>query len=280
MKLQTLPVLAVVVCALALPALAADWPQWRGPDRTAISSETGLLKAWPKEGPPLLWTYRDAGTGYSGPAIVGDRFFTAGARNDAEYVYCLDVRTGKALWSTALGPIFPEGHADGPRGTPTVDGELLYVLGGQGELVCVETGTGKKHWNLNLKKDLNGSMMSGWGYCESPLVDGEKVVVSPGGSGGTLAALDKRSGKVIWRSKGLTDQAAYSSIMVADIGGIRQYIQMTGIGVAGVAAQDGRLLWHYPKKGVYRTAVIPTPIVHDNHVYATAGYGAGCDCST
>src|SRR5438876_1398222 len=128
MKLQTLVVLAVVVCALALPALAADWPQWRGPDRTAISSETGLLKAWPKEGPPLLWTYRDAGTGYSGPAIVGDRLFTAGARNDAEYVYCLDVRTGKTLWSTALGPIFPEGHADGPRGTPTVDGELLYVL--------------------------------------------------------------------------------------------------------------------------------------------------------
>jgi outer membrane protein assembly factor BamB len=260
---------------------AADWPQWRGPDRTDVSKETGLLKTWPKEGPKLLWTYADAGVGFSGPAIVGERLFTLGGRGDSEYVFALNTKTGKQEWATAIGPLFENGYGDGPRSTPTVDGDLLYVLGGQGNLVCVETTTGKKRWQVSMQTDLKGEMMSGWGYSESPLVDGDQVVCSPGGDEGTLAALDKKTGKVLWRSKDLKDKATYSSIVVAEIGGVRQYVQLTHLrgndgGIVGVAAKDGKLLWYYKRPG-YQTAVVPTPIVHGDLVYATAGYAAGCD---
>ncbi len=283
MKTRCQFIVLTYVCALSLllratscPCQAADWPQWRGPDRTDISRETGLLKDWSQEGPPLLWTCTNAGVGYSGPAIVGERLFTLGARDGKEYVYALDTQTGKEVWSQVIGPMFDNDRGGGPRSTPTVDGDLLYVIGAQGELVCVESATGKKRWHRNLRKDLGGQMMSDWGYTESPLVDGNKVVCSPGGSKGAVAALDRHSGKLVWRSRDLTDPAAYSSIVVAEVGGVRQYVQMTGKGVAGVAAKNGRLLWHYLKDN-YRTAVIPTPIFHDGAVYVTAGYGAGCD---
>jgi outer membrane protein assembly factor BamB len=276
MKVRSLSSVAACLVAFSLPAVAADWPQWRGPDRTDISRETGLLKTWPQGGPKLLWTYTDAGSGYSGPAVVGNHLFIAGTDDRSDLVLALDTRTGNKLWSTPIGPRFSHGRGSGPRGSPTVDGELLFALGGQGDLACVEGATGKQRWQVNLKRELGGQMMSGWGYSESPLVDGDKVVCTPGGSQGTLAALDKKTGKVLWRSKELTDPAGYSSIVVAEIGGIRQYVQMTGKGVAGVAADDGRLLWRYPKTA-YRIAVVPTPIVHDNFVFVSAGYGAGCD---
>ncbi len=281
MKTLTLPLLAVCLAALLGPAGAADWPQWRGPNRNDISPETGLLKTWSRDGPPLLWTATDAGIGYSAPAIVGKRLYSIGDFGKSEQVFALDTQNGKKVWATEIGPRFDNDWADGPRSTPTVDGELLFALGGQGNLVCLETKTGKKRWSLNMRKDLGGEMMSGWGYSESPLVDGDKLVCSPGGAGGTLAALDKKTGKVLWRSKELKDRATYSSIIVAEVGGVRQYIQTTHGGqsegaVVGVAARDGRLLWRVPREG-YRTAVIPTPIFHDNSVYVTAGYGAGCD---
>jgi outer membrane protein assembly factor BamB len=275
MKMRMLLLLLAALWVLTLPADAADWPQWRGPHRTDVSTETGLLKTWPKDGPRLLWTYSDAGNGYSSPAVVGDRLFTMGTRNDRDCVFALDVKTGKEVWSAKFVPVFHQDRGDGPRGTPTVAGDLLYGIGGQGELVCVETATGKIRWQVSLKKDLGGQMMSGWGYSESPLVDGNQVICTPGGSKGTLAALDRQSGKLIWQSKELTDLAAYSSCIVAEVGGLRQYIQVTGSAVAGVAAKDGRLLWRYPKDD-FRTAVVPTPIFHDNQVYVTAGYGSGC----
>src|SRR5262249_33946343 len=154
--------------------------------------------------------------------------YCMGARGKTEYVYALDANTGKELWSAPVGALFTEGHGDGPRGTPTVDGTALYAIGGQGELGCVETSQGKIRWHTNLRKDRGGDMMSGWGYTESPLVDGNKVVCTPGGARGTLAALDKQTGKVLWRSKGLTDKACYSSIIPAEVGGVRQYVQLTG----------------------------------------------------
>jgi outer membrane protein assembly factor BamB len=257
-------------------AAGADWPQWRGPDRTDISKETGLLATWPSDGPPLLWTIRDAGIGYSGVAVVGDRLYSLGAFDDKSHVYALDVGSGKRLWSTPLGPAFENAFGNGPRSTPTVDGDVLYALGGQSELICVELAGGKKRWSVNLKRDLGGQMMTGWGYCESPLIDGDKLICSPGGARGTLAALDKRTGKVLWRSTGLRDRAAYSSPIVTEVGGVRQYVQQTGDAVVGVAAADGALLWRHPRPE-YRTAVIPTPIAFNGHVYATSGYGAGCD---
>jgi outer membrane protein assembly factor BamB len=261
---------------LSLPLLASDWPQWRGPDRTDLSKETGLLKSWPGKGPRLLWTCTEAGVGYSGPAVVGDRLYSMGGEGKSEFVFVLDVRTGKRLWNTEIGALFTEGHGDGPRATPTFEDGRLYALGGRGDLACLDAKTGKKLWAINLRKDLGGEMMSGWGYTESPLIDGQHVICTPGGDRGTLAALDKLTGKVVWRSTDLKDRAAYSSAVVAEVGGVRQYIQSTGKAVVGVAAQNGKLLWR-TEEPAFKTAVIPTPIFHDSHVFATAGYGAGCD---
>jgi outer membrane protein assembly factor BamB len=272
---RTLSVLAVCL-GLSAPVGADDWPQWRGPDRTEVSKETGLLKEWPKAGPKLLWTYDQGGNAYSGPAVVGDRLYTMGTQSGSDVVIAIDTRSGKQVWASRVGEAFKQDRGDGPRGTPTVDGNALYAVSGRGEVICLATADGARQWSVNFRNDLGGRLMSGWGYSESPLVDGDKLIVTPGGQGGTLAALDKKTGKVIWRSNDLKDAAGYSSPIVAEVAGVRQYIQTTAKGVAGVAADSGKLLWRY-EQTLYRTAVVPTPIYHDGHVYATSGYGAGCD---
>lgn len=282
MKTKALLAGCVLVLAVLVPMLAAkapapprpapDWPQWRGPKRDNVSTETGLLKTWPDGGPKLLWTSEQAGIGYSGPAVVGDRLYTLGGDEKNDFVIALDVRNGKKLWSMPIGAYVRNPYGSGPRSTPTVDGEYLYALSASGQLACLKTDNGEKVWSVSLT-GLGGGKPN-WNYSESPLVDGDQVVCSPGGKQGTLAALNKKTGAVLWRSTELTDPAGYSSIVPATVGGVRQYVQLTMKGVAGVAAKDGRLLWYYPNRK-YRTAVIPTPIVHNDLVYAVAGYGAG-----
>jgi outer membrane protein assembly factor BamB len=277
MKNPSLPARCAVILfagVVLLPLQASDWPQWQGPDRSNVSTETGLLKQWPPKGPKLLWTLPDAGTGYSGSAIVGDRLYTAGADETTDYLFAIDIGTQKKIWSAAIGPRFGNDRGDGPRCTPTVNGGLIFVLGGQGNLVCVKADSGEKLWTKNMKQDLGGKVMSGWGYSESPLVDGGVVVCTPGGKQGTLAALDKNTGEVRWRSKDFADDAGYSSLVVSEACGIRQYVQRTGKSVAGVAAEDGRLLWRFPHAA--NIAAIPTPIVSENYVFSTSGYGSGC----
>lgn len=254
-------------------ARADDWPQWRGPRRDGVSAETGLLRQWPTNGPVAVWVATGLGRGYSSVAVVGDRVYTMGDGPEASFVHALDGKAkGKKLWSTKVGN--PGGSYPGTRSTPTVDGDLLYALGQWGDLVCLRAADGKEIWRKSLKDDLGGKMMSGWGYSESVLVDGDKVICTPGGEQGTLAALDKKTGALLWRSKELTDRAAYASIIPVEIGGVRQYIQLTDASVAGVGT-DGRLLWRAPRRG--STAVIPTPIYKDNHVFVTSGYGVGCN---
>ena len=243
MKLRRVLPLAWLL-AVALPAANAhDWPQYRGPDRTGVSRETGLLKTWPDGGPKLLWTFRDAGLGFSPPAIVGDRLYTMGARGATDFVYALDVATGRELWATPLGPARPADWGDGPCATPTVDGERMYTLTTWGDLHCVDTATGNSVWNVHLKKDLEGKVLHDGRFTESPLIDGDVLVCTPGGPLGTVAALNKRTGELLWRSKGLTDEAVCSSQMRVEIDGLRQYVNLTGKGVVGVAADDGRVLW-------------------------------------
>jgi outer membrane protein assembly factor BamB len=257
-----------------------DWPRFRGPNGDGISPETGLLKEWPQQGPALLWTLEGLGKGYSSVTIVGGNLFTMGDRNvadrESQYVTCFDLTTRKQLWSTRVGPP----HGDGSRCTPTVDGPLTYALGTDGDLVCVETATGKLVWSKSFANDFDGRMMSGWRYSESPLIDGEKLVCTPGGADAALVALDKTTGDVIWKCKLPTigdrgkDGAGYASMIVAEIDGLRQYVQMLGRGAVGVAADDGRLLWSYNRiaNGV---ANIPTPIVRGNHVFVTTSYRTG-----
>lgn len=273
----TLSILAALLSLTAWTTAAADWPQWRGADRTDLSPETGLLKSWPEGGPKRVWLFENAGHGYSGPAIAKGKFFTLGTRDGNEILLVLEANTGKELWATKIGSVLKNRWGDGPRGTPTVDGDRVYALSGPGDLVCVNVADGKILWQTNLT-DLGGEV-PGWGYCESVLVDGDRVVCTPGGSRGALAALDKLTGKLIWQSAEFTDGAHYSSIMPAEINGTRQYVQLVEKNFVGISAQDGKLLWKsdFPKG---RTAVIPTPIIRGNAVYVTAGYGAGCKMVT
>lgn len=271
---------------------AADWPQFRGPHRDGISAETGLLKSWPESGPPLVWTYKEAGVGFSGPAVVGDRVYLAGGRGDSEFVFALDVKKGTQLWATKIGPLFTwKGNSwnAGPSATPTVDGDRVYALGGGGELVCVEAKSGKEVWRKSILKDLAGEVDSigggqdkvGWGFTWAPLIDADHLICVPGGKDGLVAALDKKTGAVKWRSKQLAEAATYSSPIVAEIDGVRQYIIMTYEGTAAVSAKDGSLLWYYKREKPYRDVsncvVIPTPVVQGNQVFTSAGWTAGCD---
>jgi outer membrane protein assembly factor BamB len=271
-------------------ARADDWPQWRGPDRSGVSKETGLLKAWPKDGPKLLWTFKNAGEGFSSCAIVGSTLYTLGTRGGNEIALALDVNSGGELWVAPIGPIFKAfgnwGH--GPRSTPTIDGDRLYALGSQGDLVCLDLASkGKEVWRKNYQKDFGGQLMDeqgNWGYCESPLVDGPHLICTPGGENGTVVALDKKDGRRVWQSKELTNKAPDSSIMPAVIHGVRQYIQNSYVDtvggfISGVAAKDGKLLWSTPILKGSSYDIAPTPIVKDNLVYVTTeNTVTGCHC--
>jgi outer membrane protein assembly factor BamB len=252
---------------------AAEWPQWRGPKRDGHSEDTGLLKEWPASGPPLLWKTNGVGAGYSSVSVTGGRIYTMGDRPDSSFIHALDLH-GKPVWSTKVGKPGGGGGYPGPRCTPTVDGERVYALGQHGDLVCVEAATGKEVWRKNLAKDFEGQV-GGWGYSESPLVDGEQVICTPGGKQGTLLALNKKTGAKTWQSYQFTDHAEYASPIVAEIGGVRQYVQLTGDSVAGIAAETGKLLWRASRHG--STAIIPTPVFHQDHVYVASGYGVGCN---
>lgn len=263
---------AALFASLALSATAADWPQWRGPDRSGRSPDTGLLKQWPTGGPKLVWHFKDAGLGYAGYSVAGGRLFTMGLRNDQEFLLALDIQNGRELWAAPVGPKYPNDWGDGPRMTPTVDGDRVYAIGGQGLLVCAGTADGKIRWQKSLVADLGGKLQT-WGYTESPLVAGERLFCTPGGAEGTMAALNKLTGEVLWRSKDLTDEAQYASPILIQHAGQPQLVQLVMKQFFGLNPATGTVLWKADFAG--RVAVIPTPIFHAGHVYVTAGYGIG-----
>jgi outer membrane protein assembly factor BamB len=287
--MKTRAILAVAVCVLGLSARADDWPQFRGPNRDNVSKETGLLKEWPAAGPKLLWTYNNAGSGYSCPAIVGDTLYTMGARGADEYVFALNLTANPPAekWAAKIGPTFTWKNNQwnkGPSATPTVAGKLVFALGAQGDLVCVDTA-GKEVWRKSFPKDLKGEVNPvgggppkiGWGYAGSPLVDGDNLICVPGGPGGLVAALNKDTGDVVWRSKDLVVQATYSSPIISNAGGVKQYVVMTEDGAAGVAAKDGALLWNYKRDEAFGDIVAPTPVVSGDSVFITAAPSGGRD---
>ncbi len=256
---------------------AADWPQFRGPHRDGRSSETGLLKEWPTDGPPLAWRIDGLGNGYSSLAISQDKIFTMGDRKKTEFVIAVDRLTRKELWATAISKEWADG---GPRCTPTVDGDRVYAIGAHGDLVCLAVKTGDIVWRKNLAKDFGGRMMSGWGYSESPLIDGNRLVCTPGGPDAAIVALDRQNGQLLWKtrlpdlgSRG-RDGAGYASMVVSEACGIRQYVQTLGRGTVGVAADDGRFLWGY-NRIANDTANIPTPVVAGDFVFCTTSYKTG-----
>jgi outer membrane protein assembly factor BamB len=264
----------------AATTAAQDWPTFRGADRTAVSKEVGLLQSWPPGGPPLLWKAENTGRGYASIAVAGGRIFTLGdgtSSDDAdECLLCLDRRNGEVLWKTKTGPAWSQGQPvwQGSRSTPTIDGSSVFALTASGLLLCCDAETGEKLWHKSLSSDFGGKKADQWGYSESVLVDGDLVVCTPGGDRATMVALDKRNGDLKWKMVQPGNRGAgHASIVIAEIGGMRVYVQATGSGAIGVRAQDGKLLWSYEIDKT--TAVIPTPIVRGDLVFFDSGYKRG-----
>lgn len=254
-----------------------DWPQWRGPARDSICKETGLLPAWPEGGPPLLWTSKERGTGYSTPTVSAGRIFGMGNRGSDEVVWALDEATGKEVWGTRIGrKLSPResGGYEGPRCSPTVVGDRVYALAISGALACFDAASGKILWSKSMKDDFGGKMMSVWGYSESPTVDGDRLIVTPGGDS-TMVALNRQTGEVIWKTADPDGSGAgYGSVATAHVGGKKIYLNWLGDGLIGVDAADGKLLFKYSKIA-NQTANIPTPVVRGDYVFTSTGYNDG-----
>lgn len=270
---------AAVVGSMVLLALgevvssraAGDWPQWRGPRRDGVSEERGLLKQWPAGGPPLAWQGRGAGEGYSSFAVANGRLFTLGARGGSEYVIAFDAATGKRVWEVAHGRRFNNDRGDGPRATPTVEGDRVYAFGASGDLTVLDAATGKIVWAQNVLQKFGGSNIN-WGLSESPLVLSDRILVNAGGSGASIVALRKTDGSLIWKTQ--SDEPGYSSAVIQEIGALRTAVFFTGERALGLDVNDGRLLWSYDRVA-NRTANIATPIVRGNRVFLSSDYGTG-----
>jgi outer membrane protein assembly factor BamB len=265
----------IVVAAVSLNGQSAssDWPQWRGPDRTGVSQETGLLAQWPRSGPPVAWSVAMLGAGYGSLAVHGDRVYVQGMRDNQSIVSSLNRADGKPVWARILGPAGDNDRGPGPRSTPTIDGERLYALSETGDLACLRTSDGSVVWQRNILKDFRAQNPY-WLLSESPLVDGNVVIVTPGGRGAGMVALDKVTGKTVWQSKDLSDGAGYSSPIVADVGGVRTIMTFTADAGVGVRASDGKLMWRN-SQAANGTANIATPVYSDGRVFFTSSYGTG-----
>jgi outer membrane protein assembly factor BamB len=255
-------------------APAGEWPQFRGPNRDNVSRETGLLKKWPKSGPKLAWKQTGLGLGYSSVAVSRGKVFTMGNRDDDEMLVCLDAQSGEHLWSLRTGNAYHDGTGDGPRGTPTVDDDRVYALGANGDLVCAGADDGDLIWHVNILEEFGGRNIT-WGISESVLVDGDQVVCTPGGQKATMAALNKLTGDPLWTAE-LPNHppAAYSSPIVIEVDGVRQYVNFVHTAVIGVKADDGKPLWGNPKSA-NGTANCATPLFSDHAVFSASGYGTG-----
>lgn len=263
------------VLGLSVTTTAADWPQWRGPDRTGISGDKGLLQEWPTDGPKLAWKITDLGTGYSSPIVVKGMVYIQTTRKGEEFVVALDEKTGKEKWAAKLGKV---GANKGPqypgtRATPTYDDAKLYCLASDGELNCVDID-GKVIWHKNLAKEFEGEVGS-WAYTESVLVDGDAVICTPGGKKATLASLKKSNGDVIWKSEVPGgDIADYASIMIVEAGGKKQYVQYLRKALVGVDAKTGTFLWKYTATQDQGASML-TPVVSKDKVFVAGARKGG-----
>ena len=265
--------LLTAAATLAAQSTSVDWPQWRGPDRTGISKETGLLAQWPRSGPTVAWSAAMLGAGYGSISVQGERVYVQGMRNRQSVVSSLNRADGKLVWVRILGAAGDNDRGPGPRSTPTIDGDRVYALSETGDLACLRVSDGTVVWQRNILKEFRGGNPY-WLLSESPLVDGNMVIVTPGGRGAGMVALDKMSGKTVWQSKDLSDGAGYASPIVADVGGVRTIMTFTADAGVGVRASDGKLMWRN-SEAANGTANIATPVYSDGRVFFTSGYGTG-----
>lgn len=289
MNQRVFPLVSILVLAAAVTAGGGaqsaggtDWTQFRGPNRNGLSPDTGLLTSWPPGGPPPVWSSSDLGAGYGSVAVARERVFVQGLKDGQSVVTSLNRADGTIVWSTAIGPGLSNNRGSGPRSTPTVEGDRLYVLTENGDLAGLRVHDGSLLWQRNILSEfgdwslrsLLGRRNIPWLVSESPLVDGDLVIVTPGGRNAGMAALDKRSGETVWVSSELSDEPGYASVIAADVQGVRTLMTFTAGAAVGVRASDGKLMWRYPRVA-NRTANIATPVFHDDKVFYTSSYGAG-----
>lgn len=271
------PFACMLVVLFSCMLNASEWNQWRGPNNDGVSRETGLLSAWPKDGPELLWRNNTMGVGYSNVSFGDGKIFSMGDRDGNCFLYALDAKTGKEVWKLQVGKA--GGNYAGPRCTPATDGKLVFALGQFGDLVCAAAGNGKLYWRGNVDKELGGRVMSGWNFSMSPIIDGNQIVLPIGGDKGTVIAIarNEKGPKVLWRSSELTDAAAYNSAVPVTIGGTRQYLVFTDKRIAGIAARDGKVLWQAECPG--KVAVCSDPVFWMDketcYIMAASAYGTG-----
>ncbi len=268
-----LPHLLLPLVLLTLPA-RAEWSQWRGAQRSGVSSEKGLLQKWPKEGPKLAWHIEGLGRGMASTSVADGKIFTMGERGGKQFVLAYDAATQKEVWAAEVSS-----HGGEPRCTPTVAGGFVYALSDDGEVLCCSARDGSPVWKKSYKKDFGDPPKPGWQFSESPLVDDGKVIVTPGHADHFMVALDAKTGSPVWTLKAKLegnghDGAGYTGAVVSNGAGVKQYVTMVGKGAIGVRAKDGQLLWHYDRVA-NGTAVIPTPLVWDDYVFASSGYQTG-----
>lgn len=267
---------ALFMCLLMCDsASSADWPYWRGVNRNAVSTETDLIDSWENSPPALAWRASGIGKGYSSVVISKGRVFTTGRIDSDVYCFSIDLKSGRQQWKSRIGETSRNVMA-----TPTVHGDLVYAIDPDGDLSCLRVTDGKPVWSHSFVDDFGGRLMSSRGYGESPLIDGDQLICTPGGAEAMIVALDRLTGEVIWKSTipdiGTMgrDGAAFSSIVISEAAGIRQYVQLVGRGLVGIEAETGNFLWGYNAIS-NSTANIPTPIIRDDFVFSANGYHAG-----
>ncbi len=308
---------AVMIFSAGLSAaglsFAEDWPQWQGPQRNAVSPETGLLQQWPDDGPALAWRVEGLGGGDSAPSIAGGRIYGMSNRGNDEIVWAISEDDGSEIWVSRLGPAYEQERSqsqEGPGCTPTVDGERLYVIGLGGTVSCLSLSDGEIIWQRSMTEDFGGIVPT-WSYRESPLVDGDQVICTPGGPNAVMVALDKMTGETVWEceppqanqqadanqnsgrnqgrnqgrrgrggrgrgfQRGPRAGAAYCSAIAVEIEGVRQYVQLTATAVIGVAAADGEFLWQYAHPANSNGINCSTPLYQDGLIFAASAYGNG-----
>jgi outer membrane protein assembly factor BamB len=258
------------------PLPPEGWPQFRGPLRDNRAGDTGLLQDWPTEGPPLVLRVENLGVGYSSVSLAPDgRIFTMGSRGEDEFVIAIDGQSGAEAWAVRIGTTRKDGMGDGPRSTPTIDGEHLYALGANGDLACLNASDGYVVWSKNILQEFDAGNI-GWGISESVLIDGDHLICTPGGKKATVAALDKLTGNVIWKTMTPDNpSAAYASTIVADLKGVRQYVNYVQNAVVGIRADNGDFLWSN-SASANPTANCSSPVVYEDSVFSSSGYGQGC----
>lgn len=264
--------LGILATTLTHPVFATDWPQWRGPKRDGISTETGWATSWPKEGLKQVWK-AEVGAGYGTVSVSKGRLYVIGNTADKDTVYCLEAGTGKEIWKFTYDCVAkdPNGY-HGVRSTPTVDGDLVFTTSRQGHLFCLTAADGKVKWSKEFGKDFGGKTPT-WGFAISPLVEGGLLIVEPGGSGAAVVALKKDTGEEVWKSEGAP--AAYSSPIAYTLNGDRFVAVLSAQGGAGRRLSDGKTVWSFPWKTSYDVNAA-TPIVDGSKVFVSSGYGTGC----